>query len=86
MSGVKKQVDRLPFVGDRRVTDHRVVADVGLGDSAGEVSEAEIRPDLSHGERVEGPVPLEGHSVQLAKMLYRQKYTIKTMTPLKGRK
>lgn len=67
---VKQQVNRLPFVGHGGVADHRVVADVGLGDPVSESIKAEVRPDLPQREGVEALVPPQGDTVQLAKVLY----------------
>ena len=47
MAWMEQQVDGLPLVGDRGVAKCRVVADVGLGDSASQSAEAEIRPGFT---------------------------------------
>lgn len=70
MARVQQQVNGLPLVGDGGVAKRRVVTDVGLGDSAGQSVEAEIRPSFTYWEGVQALIPYQGHMTQLAKVLY----------------
>ncbi|TNN63147.1 hypothetical protein EYF80_026611 [Liparis tanakae] len=60
---VKQQVHGLPLVGDRRVAERRVVADVGVRDPAGQSVEAEIWPSFTHREGVQALVPRQEAAV-----------------------
>lgn len=66
---MEQQVNGLPFVRHGGVAQHNVIADVGLCYSASQPFEAEVRSHLPYWEGVRRLVALQGHTVQLAKML-----------------